>query len=771
MNYDRINLLSHYSPAEADWGIEETFPPRNRFNSTTTSEFSQPPPIRYPDFGRRSPSLSTGHYGFLSDQDFFSYAQTKPSLSPTTENFHKYITHYLSSHERSSQIVEKFRYNLIISNLLDDTLVLSKNELALNDLVRIRASVDAPMHDRLAKQFNFDGTELIVTNKRYQLKVPNAYRDPSVTVRSIWLIVFLMKQNLKSRSNLSASSKLKLFKILLIVSTRILKYRRAASIIGASRTLRALDDFMISNCKINKALITNMITIKEFEMFIFLNKSDSKIVNATYSRDLKFHVNTALVCLTLNVRHSIRRLLPLSNGEILEKYCHINNIQLGSIFAGPETMEEEEITLDVLTSKLNYFNNLRRFFICQLLTIHDVPLQNFFILKLYDCFNLHESSQRSYSAANRLNVLEHVFSEHTSALEQILVLNDNFRGLHNPQHTTDYANDNVLTKRSYGTEKNDYVFASDTELNLNNLINKLHDLTTSLKYFKKYSQSISEINDAEEYDEKLTIFKLFNDELKASFEVYKTCLGEYQAEFSLKFENRSPSSSQSNSQRSSYNSNDHFSLKSFHTSSSARKRNSPIQLAETAKDLRGGSLKVSDKKSKRMSTGLLLSLLTVLEEPRGSGLASPREKVISNGLTLPSGRDSYNQSALDALTKKIGIRNPSNRFSINSLNSNISGISELIASTHITTDEDDIDRPKGNVELTQEMTKEDLKKKLEESFSRIYNLENENQELKSKTFTDVDCENEELERTEGFGVRDIDFTKQLERTLEKGHTS
>lgn len=762
MNYDRISLLSNYSPAEADWGIEEPFPARNRFNSTTTtSEFSQPPPIRYLEYGHRSLSLSTGHFGFLSNDDFFPPMDLKPSLFPNTENFHKYITHYLSSHEKSLQVVEKFRYNLIISNLLDDTMVLSKNELALNDLVRIRASVDAPMHTRLVKLFNFDGTELIVRNKNYRLDMPKGYRNPRVIVISIWLIVFLMKQNLKLRSNMSYSSRLKLFKILLIVTTKVMKFRRAAYIIGSSRSLRALDDFMISNCKINKSLITNMITIKEFEMFLFLNKSDTDAADPSYSKQLKHHLCTVLDYLILNVRHSIRRLLPLSNGEILEKYCQVNNIQLGPIFDGPDTTDGDEITVDALTSKLNYFNNLRRFFICQLLTIHDDPLRNFFILKLYDCFNVQQDSPSSRLASKKLFILVQVFNEHTSALDQILFFNESFRSLHNPAQTTDYANDNVLSRMSYGTERKGSDFISDSNLNLNNLINNLQSLTTSLKYFKKYSQSISDINDADEHEEKLTIFKLFNDELKSSLDIYKTCMSEYLTDFSQKFENQSTSLSQSNSQRNSHNSNDQFSLKSFHTSSSGQKRNSLYQALEVSKELRNGTSKSSDKRSHRTSAGLLLGLLTVLEEPRANGIVSPRE-----GVTPTSNRESLNQIALDALTRKIGIRNPHNRFSVNSLNSNISGISDLIASTQITTD-DDNDRPRINGGPTQEMSKEELKKKLEESFSRIYNLENENQELKNNNINEVDSVNEGLEQIEGFGARNLDFTNQLERTLER----
>lgn len=776
MNFDRINLLSNYSPAEADWGIEETFPTRNRFNSTTASDYSQPPPLRFNEYGRRSPSLSTGHFGFLSDTDLFPHMHLKSPLLPNTENFHKYINGYLSLHEKSSQIVEKFRYNLVISNLLDDTLVLSKNEQALNNLVRMKGSIDSPMHIKLVKQFNFDGTELQIVNKHYRLVVPKVYNSPLTLVRIICLIVFLMKQNLKVRSNMLHFSRVKLFKILLVGAAKVMKYRRAMSMIEAAKNLRTLDDFMISNCRANKALISSMISIKEFEMFVYLNKSDGEGTNQSYSKRLKWHINTVLVFLMLNIRHSISRLLPLCNGELLEKYCQINNVQLGCIFAESDTSDDGDITLDMLTGKLNDFNNLRRFFICQLLTIHDDPLRNFFLLKLYDSFNLPSDTSTIHSTSRRLHILESVFTEHTSALDQILASNEKFKGLHNHAQATDYANDNVLSKSLYGIDRRDEVFAPETEINLNNLINKLQDLTTSLKYFKKYSQSISEINDAEEFDEKLTIFKLFNGEIKDSLDLYKTCMGDYQSEYSNKFElPNSTTSSRSNSQRNSYNSNDQFSLKSFHTSGSAKKKSSLHQSAEMVKDGRISAPKSNDKRSKRMSMGLQLGLLTVLEEPNGSRTGPTWDpKMHHDEAKLPSKHDSFNQSALDALTKKIGIRN--NRFSVNSLNSNISGISDLIASTQITTDEEDPDRSKIGLMngLTHGMSKEDLKKKLEESFSRIYNLESENQELKNKNSIEDsgDSFNEELRQTEfGFNIgRNLDFANALERTLEKGST-
>lgn len=775
MNIDRLNLLSNYTPAEADWGIEETFQPRNRFNSTTTSEFSQPPHLRYSEFSHRSPSLSTGQFNFLSDHDFFSHVHMKPSLPSNTENFHKYIRFYLSLHEKTTQLVEKFKYNLVISNLLDDSLVLLKNEQALSNLVQMRSSVDEPIHARLIKQFNYDGSELLVTKKAYRLVLPRAYQTSPIVLHSIWLIVFLLKQNLNVRSNLLYTTRVKLFKILLIATTKAMKYRRGTAMIMAAKSLRTLDDFMISNCKINKALIATMITIKEYEMFVFLNQSDTERTNSAYSRNLKSHLNNVLSYIIINVRHSVSSLLPFSNGEFLEKYCQINNVQLGPIMSEVDIADEEDVSLDLLTSKLNHFNNMRRFFICQLLTIHDERLTNFFILKLFDSFNLNPENSKPSTKFSRLFALQHVLAEHTASLDLVLALNDKFKTLYSPSQTTDFVNDDVLTNVSYGMERRGMAPASEHEFNLSNLIDKLQNLSTSLKYFKKYSQSITTIEDADEYDEKLTIFKQFGGELKSSFEIYKACLSEYESELSQKFQSPSSASSpQCNSQHNSYNSNDQFSLKSFRTSSTATKKIASGNGADGSTEIRNPTPRLSDRKSRRVSTGLQLGLLTVLEEPR-SGKSAPKRDAFAEDQVLPSNHDSFNQSALDALTKKIGIRNPKNRFSINSLSSNVSGISDLIASTHITNDEDDNDRSKGNISsagLTQGMSKEDLKKKLEESFSRIYNLESENHELKSKSSGEAtsDQHNHELDHDgDNYETeRNLGFASELERTLEKG---
>ena len=183
-----------------------------------------------------------------------------------------------------------------------------------------------------------------------------------------------------------------------------------------------------------------------------------------------------------------------------------------------------------------------------------------------------------------------------------------------------------------------------------------------------------------------------------------------------------------------------------------------------------------------MSTGLQLGLLTVLEEPRAERhrLQDTKEYLDDDKYdgVSPSAHGTYNQSTLDALTKR-NTRNSTSRYSMNSVNSNVSGLSDLIASTHMTTTDDDIDQSKSSIfgnGKADGMSKEELQAKLEESLQRIYSLENE-----KKVFIQ---ENRPFE-TPGESIQDdntidpifssgtpqdAEFLTSLEKTLKARHT-
>lgn len=739
------NLLSGYHNAESDWGIEEPPLLRNRFDSVSTSDYSQPPRIGERDsYKSRTLFDRSGSFSHVSSHDGYSLSVKNrsggilPGVQATTENISKFIRKYLCFKTNSLQFIEKFKYNLIISNLLDDTLVQSKNEQALNNLLQIMLTEDGlRAHPPRLKKPSFypgvsDDSYLQVTEKKFHLHIPR-FEGPECLLNLLFLNIFLLKQSMKISSPLCRSAKVEIFKRLLLYSTKYVKSIRVNYLVESFKCLRYLNEFMISNCQMNKVVISSFITLRECDLFHSISKQPQRV-----SPDAaRSHLNMLLDGMVVNIKASIRDCLIHTNGNLLEKYCEINNIPLGlvseSVEVGLDDKPEEHdtstpLSTKALTEKLNVFNNLRRFFVCQLLTIHDGHSFNYLLLKLGHSFNINFASSRDYNSISlKLRSLNSIFDSHIAMLNQFLSLNEKFHSLHNPQLLIDYTNDNILSQpeenfpnSSSQTLQID-LFPSKRDINLHNLIDKLQNLTTNLKYYKTYfgqnfgAEMAQPVNDSGltyplladqgDYEEKLAIFALFSSELKSSMDLYLSCLTDYKADGNrIRF-----SEGSSRSSTSKLNScTDQFGLKSFHTIPSAHKKKSLTE-DELAK--------IADKR-KRFSSGLL-GLLTVLEDAKDGEEGADTDKDAFL-------HQSYNLTALEALTKRMNLRG-SHRFSMNSVNSNLSGLTDLIASTQFTTDDEELG--KGEKTTSPPMNQEELRKKLEESLNKIYSLEAENDQL------------------------------------------
>lgn len=810
MNFDRFNPLSNYFSNNgievSDWGIEEA----TSSPSLSNHNFSQPFQNGRSIHELGSPNLLNENIDHMKEKpaeaDFMYYymINNMHRVSPSTENFRKFIKKYLSLNNIQNEFWEKFKYNLIVSSLLDDSMILSKNEQSLNNL---QCSINNPNDNpkKFVKSLNFDGTELYILNKQYQLKFSDKLYNSEMLIQTIYMIIFLLKQSLKGvNSKISAQNKVKMFKILLIISVKIVQFKRINLKIQSTKVLNMLNGFLVNNYKVNKKLIMNLINLKEMEMFGFMKNSKiskNKVV------DLKENLDNTLDFLNFNLKSSIIKLLPFLNGPMFEKYCNINNINvctLNSKYRADRTIEinnsSEKVTIDELTFKLNKFNQLRKFLVCQLLTVNESPVRSFYLFQVWDQFNITEYEidevlQNEFLFFEKLLVIEELFDEHTSILKNFNLIFEKFEKINKVETRQDDISNKDVLEISNQTRYS--AFESITDTNMNNLINKLTNITTNLTYFKKYNQSISSITNIDEMNEKLMIFKQFGDELNSIKELYQVNLGELNNEFYIKSNDlssmkSSPRSSVSSSKRNS-NSNGEFNLKSFHTvnSNSAKKRfslpmnqslssiPSPTIQQSTYSDSnlpsRSSNSKANgpDTQYKRLSTGLQLGLLTVFEEPShkartansrfSSDLTPP--SIQGNGNTndkmngpvcyddnymnmLPSANynETFNQAALDSLSNNLSHkrllntlkRSSNNRYSLNSMNSNISGLSELLSSTQITTYDDDHDESidDGAGAEKQSLSKEDLKLKLEESFNRIYNLEHENESLKLKSLVD-----------------------------------
>lgn len=745
------SVFSNYSPAEADWGIEE-FLPHKKFTSVTGSDFSHTLRLR-----EHHISDSALHHDF----DTSAHLNDGSMVHASTENFHKYITKYLSLTSHRSLVLDKFKYNLVISNLLDESLVLSKNEQALANLLQLRAASRHLDPIEIWQRHPHDGILLQISLKLYKLVSSRVFGRSSLLFNTLSLIIFLLKQDINMRSQFPYESRMRLFRILLIVSTKIISYRRIWSTIEASKSINKLEEFMIANCKINKAIITSILSIKELDMLTFLNRTESpNKVLTDYAEKLKSHLNTILDSLILNARFSIKELLPLSNGDILEKYAEINNIPLGEI--SEFTDQTETLSLNSLTAKLSRFNSLRRFFVCQLLTIHDLHSHNFFILKLCDCFNVNLNNFPAFiSSSRKLQILSSIFDDHTAALNHLCIYNTQFKSLHSFDQALDYVNDNVLiTKSQQPKDRFSEEFSfNESDLAIDQITDKLQNLTTSLKYFKKYKNSIDADKNAEVHEEKLSIFDSFGKELNGLVNMYQSCLSDLNLDYNVNFLGASNPSLCSTSNRNSSNI-DQFNPKTFRTSARSFKKTSSFPAPNNELDLANGA----DRKLKRLLVGLQLGLLTVLEEPsKHGGKVKPSGEETLSRMQLPIGLDNFNAKAFDALTRKQDTKY-SNRYSMYSLNSNVSGISDLIASSNITTEAESPDLSKGDD--SSHMSKAQLKKKLEESYSRLLNFGNAceiEKEVDQLVFSP-----EEDKHTEAFTptvTQDAAFMSDLERTL------
>lgn len=659
---------------------------------------------------------------------------------------------------------------------MDDSLILSKNEQALNTLL---ANKSESSPTRFTKQLNFDGTELFVVKKYYLLRFPEKYYNTQTVIQIIHLIIFLIKQNMMESSRLLDRSKQKMFRILLIVSTRTVQFKRIGLRIKANKILNYTEDFLTLNYKMNKKLISYLIRAKEQSLF-----GGTQLASDSKSDDTSILIKTldeTISFLIFNLKSSIVRLLPFLNGPTFEQYFHINSMNLDALGS---SLDEQERSVESVRLKLDRFHKLRKMFLCQLLTMSEEAKYSFFLSKSWELFNLPQDATRELSS-NPLSILEkfimleEILHEHNEALANFNNLFDRFERLNlSPVSGSEMENSDVLKSESHDQ------FANN-DSNMDGLIHKLRNLTSNFGYFKKYNQSVSTINNIDELNEKLMIFQQLGEELKQSMQLYQLTLGDLNHEVYMQtgcgeYE-RTPSSSTSTSRRSSRNAGE-FSPKEFHTTSSTLKKRFSLPAQSVLLDKTNlssptiGSQPPShrskvndnnDKKYKRLSTGLQLGLLTVFEEPTNNVEKSAgklnRAAYDDNYINiLPSSNyfESYNQATLDSLSS-LRMRNSRlsiNRYSLNSLASNVSSLSDMVSSTQITSfaEEDENKKSTG-------LSKEDLRSKLEESFARAYNLENDNETLIQNSRND-DTQHKDEEFNEAPQLSPS-FLGQLESTI------
>lgn len=690
-----------------------------------------------------------------------------------THMVHRFIEKYFTLNKLVDQFWDKLKYNIVLSNLLDDTMIASKNEQAMKELASRESYALEP---RGLGYIKYDGSKLRISRK-YKLLLPQT----SLFALIFAIIHMLKRLVLQKRRRGCASQDLTLFKIILLYTSRYFQNSRLRIVLATTRIANLLNNFFMWNYKINKKLIINLLALKELTLFSFLkpasqphSMSPSPPIDAR-SKQLYNLVDSSLSILIVNMKGLVLKLLPLMNGDVFEKYCNINTINFHMLMNRDEIYDVEYESIDInkyiniLTAKLGQFNQLRKLLLCQFLSLNEIPKANFFVSRLHDEFTngLSEFEAITYcDNSSKFRNLQVSLVQASSVLETLVSLFDGYEE-NFPQTKNNLQDEDILSSRLNFLQTQNNIDNSgqrDTNdlIHLDNLIDKISNLTANIKYFKKYHTSTAE--NFEEMNEKLNIFNQFYNDIDQIKELHQLNLND------LAFANdrtnmellTSPTLSSSTSKCGSNRDSSDVPLKSFQNSSLKKRfslpsnrhysvfeglSNSSATLSPMTNTSLSENQENSEKKYKKLSTGLLLGLLTVVEESK-NGVSYD-----DNYLNLaPSPFETYNKATLDQLNSKrnrnsnnstitqqnlngvssgfgLGIENNStSRFSLYSVASNMSSaVSDLVSTTQIT----DYESGRGNPGTGDGMTKEQLKMKLEESFNRIYNLERENNDLRS----------------------------------------
>lgn len=504
-----------------------------------------------------------------SEPDFKYYYDTliDNQISFNTENFSKFIKRYLSLENKLNEFWEKFKYNLILSNLLEDSMVLSKNETNLNNLEQNNnnTSPDKGLQrfndNSFIYSINDDGTILKILNRQYELNYNYNYNNMKIIISVILMIIYLLKQQqLMSYQHqhqyqhqhhhnygLSINIQFKLFKIIIYISMKLIKVKKFKLIIESNQILLNLQKFLILNYKINKKLIIQLINLKGDQLNLISNSSGGG--GDGFEQQLKQYLFNILLLLNLNLQNSIIKLLPFMNGELLEQYCLMNNIKIDILNQDNEIIStvgrgytlgsssnsnsnSNSSCLDNVKFHFKKFDNLRKLFICQLLIINQPSKPNFFLFKLMDQFNIDDSNSSSSFSENffnnsvpifdslRLKIIHDLLIDHNLTLSNINGLFEKFEFVNQKTSTIDTTSNNTTTKDLVNDLNNSFL----SKLHLDELINKLSNLTINLKYFQKYNNSIKNFHNIDEHQDKLLIFNQFKQDLNNIKSLYKSSL-------------------------------------------------------------------------------------------------------------------------------------------------------------------------------------------------------------------------------------------------------
>ncbi len=278
---------------------------------------------------------------------------------------------------QNMKFLDEFRYILVSSQLLDETILISKfKKKSLMDLNQ--------------KGFQKFG-HLIKINSNFQI---NSIISTINILKIINVLSYLQKNQFKySLQQIRLVLMISTIHLSFIVNSKLLKLK-----IIQTKILNQLRKF-IKNFQKFDTLIQKLITkFKELKIYNNIPSLKSQTTGNNENPDSIYDLTSSSLILSINsITNSFKSLLSLTNGIELENYCGIYNIELTRLgfqideLKSLKLIDDNQDDVDLIVSKFKKLQFLRRFLIVVLLTINQFNNHSPFSNKVFEIFKIKQN--------------------------------------------------------------------------------------------------------------------------------------------------------------------------------------------------------------------------------------------------------------------------------------------------------------------------------------------------------------------------------------------
>jgi hypothetical protein len=493
---------------------------------------------------------------------------------------------------------DEFKYILITSQLLDETLLISKYKKKISSLhLKVRDSLIVTRFGIRFKQM------------QSQYSMNGNYLNSISYLRIICFLRYLSINHDKfNRGQLKS--------ILIIITVNIygLANIRSFSLkVIETVILNGLRRFIKNYQKLDISIIKLMNNFKELSIFPNLtnNTVPTQSTDLQKSEEIYDVLNSTLILSVNGIINNIVNIFHCINSSGLKNYCEIYNIQLEELnyHLSSKSCNSSTSDYDKMSQNLKKFLYLRRFFICCLLSTNEVDSDPTYLHKISRIFHIPEP-QSSHISDNFER-----FSAISKALQNLYkfseTVSNNLNGFMAKE------NSRVLG----GKDTSTIMPTSQTPSHLIKLTHKLKEIQLNLATLDDNNSIDDQIQEFAKIGELLTsVHNIYNQDLTNLQKSSQTNKPFHLAQrsYSSPLDNRSSSILLSKRKRFSLPPQQQFTLQA---------RSSPTSGSMSPASPSTSTPSSTPKSYKRLSTGLSIPLLTVMENENDIFDASSVKKV------------------------------------------------------------------------------------------------------------------------------------------------